>query len=220
MEEARHSPDRECFDYCQLDVGGGGWGEWHPAPRPAMGSSGGAPVASCAGRRGCRPPPPLTTHPTAPCLCRSAATGPATTDRSCASPWRRAPPLHFLYLPLYTRPVCQACCAAAVAGCRKNKSPTPPPFFGPLQVVHLIDADSPLIDWLHPGGMEADRDSEIVVLVRLGLRLRLSSCVRAWACAGGVGPQAWRDGLPLAAAGARWKTPLCARAGARSTPTS
>eukprot|EP00887_Chlorella_sp_A99_P007248 scaffold2.g7248.t1 len=35
----------------------------------------------------------------------------------------------------------------------------------PHEVVHVIDADSPLVDWLQPGGMAGDRLSEVVVLI-------------------------------------------------------
>lgn len=35
----------------------------------------------------------------------------------------------------------------------------------PQEVVHRIDATSPLASWLEPGGLSADADSEIVVLV-------------------------------------------------------
>jgi hypothetical protein len=38
----------------------------------------------------------------------------------------------------------------------------------PVEVTHIITSDSPLATWLSPGGMLADLDSEIVVVVSSG----------------------------------------------------
>ena len=35
----------------------------------------------------------------------------------------------------------------------------------PMLLTHVIDADSPLVAWLQPGGLEQDLQSEIVVVV-------------------------------------------------------
>jgi hypothetical protein len=37
-----------------------------------------------------------------------------------------------------------------------------------VEVTHIITSDSPLATWLSPGGMLADLDSEIVVVVSSG----------------------------------------------------